>query len=203
MTLDNHLPLQRLNNIVIQEAHNEVLIYDLISNKAYCLNETCAIVWHLCNGKNSLEDIHRNTDIKLQSSFSKELVWLALDELKRNNLIVNSETIQPSFNNLSRREVIRKVGLGSLVALPVIASIIAPSAVHAQSISSCMSTVMGPPGSMFGGCTDISEAACQASCNAPLPFGAAPIVCASCAAVAVSCVPDPGGATVMCGCECA
>lgn len=34
------LPKARNNNLIMQDAENEVLIYDTVSDKAYCLNET-------------------------------------------------------------------------------------------------------------------------------------------------------------------
>jgi hypothetical protein len=43
MTSQNN-PKNRKNDIVIQELKDEILIYDLTTNKAYCLNETSAAV---------------------------------------------------------------------------------------------------------------------------------------------------------------
>jgi hypothetical protein len=63
--------------------------------------------------------------------------------------------ITPPFDRVSRREVIRRIGTASLVALPVIVSLVAPSAVHAQ--STCPS---GPTGRPLGcPCTLTSQ--CQ------------------------------------------
>ena len=52
-----NVPLSRRENLVVQEMDNELMIYDLTDNKAFCLNETSAIVWQLCNGKNSITKI--------------------------------------------------------------------------------------------------------------------------------------------------
>ena len=41
-------PKSRTDNLVVQEMNDEVLVYDLDSNKAVCLNETAAIVWKSC-----------------------------------------------------------------------------------------------------------------------------------------------------------
>ena len=35
-------PIARSNGLVVQEMPDEVLVYDLDSNKAHCLNETAA-----------------------------------------------------------------------------------------------------------------------------------------------------------------
>jgi hypothetical protein len=112
---------------------DEVLIYDLNINKAYCLNETSALVWQLCDGRNSVSDISRKASKKLKSPVSEDFVWLALDLLKQENLLSNSEQIIPEFNGMSRREVIRKVGIGTMIAIPVVSGLIAPTAAQAQS----------------------------------------------------------------------
>jgi len=126
-------PLSRKDNIVVQELKDEILIYDLKENKAYCLNETSALVWQMCDGNKSVPEISRQLSQKLNSPASEDLVWLAIDQLKKDNLLANSEEINPDFQGLSRREVIRKVGLASMVAIPVVASLVAPTAAHAQS----------------------------------------------------------------------
>ncbi len=126
-------PMGRINNMVIQESDDELLIYDLEKNKASCLNQTSASVWQNCNGNNSVADISRELRIKLDITVSDEVVWLALDGLKRDNLLENGDEFEINFNGLNRRQLIKKVGLASMIALPVISSIVAPSAAAAQS----------------------------------------------------------------------
>lgn len=129
----NKLPVSKNENVGVQEVNNEVLIYDFDSNKAYCLNETSAIIWQMCDGKNSLSDIARELGKKLDAPADEGLVWLALEQLRKENLIKNEVPEPEAFIGLSRREAIKKVGLASMIALPVISSIIAPTATHAQS----------------------------------------------------------------------
>ena len=50
-------PKGRHNDLVVQDSENEVLIYDLKLNKAYCLNETSALIWRLCDGTKSVAEI--------------------------------------------------------------------------------------------------------------------------------------------------
>jgi hypothetical protein len=121
----NRLPLARTANIVVQELGNEVLIYDLKTHKAFNLNETSSIVYKACNGSASFEEL------KSKYKFTDDIIFLALDELKKQNLI--AEDYDSPFAGISRREVIRKVGLASMIALPAIASLVAPTAAGAQS----------------------------------------------------------------------
>jgi hypothetical protein len=132
----NHsqIPVARKEGLVIQEMPEEVLVYDLDTNKAHCLNKTAAFVWNSCDGKNSVADI-KNLLGTRSGDVSDDLVWLAIDQLNKNNLLEND--IKANFNGQTRREVIRKIGLASIVALPLISSIVAPPAVSAQSLGIC------------------------------------------------------------------
>ena len=52
-------PMARQNGLVVQEMPDEVLVYDLDSNKAHCLNQSAAFVWRSCDGDKSVMDIVR------------------------------------------------------------------------------------------------------------------------------------------------
>lgn len=129
----NYLPKARVENIVTQDIDGELLIYDLSVNKALCLNETAKTVWQACDGKTTFDDFRR----KSNPDFSDELIWLTLEKLKQDSLFDKNEGITPNFNGLSRREVVKKIGFTSMIAMPIIASIVAPSAIHAQSGATC------------------------------------------------------------------
>ncbi len=142
-------PITRNDDQVIQELKDEVLIYDLKTNKAYCLNETSALVWQACDGSKSVSEISSQLSKKLKQAVSEDLVWLALDDLKKNNLLSGSETIPTKFDGMSRREIIRKAGLASMIALPLVSSLVAPTAASAQS-----------------GCGSLTQACCNGTtCN--------------------------------------
>lgn len=126
-------PIGRKHDIVVQEVESEVLIYDLQSNKAFCLNKTSASVWNLCDGTKSVSEISQSLSKKLKLPANEYLVWLALEQLKKEKLIENELVLENPFAGMSRREVIKKVGLGTLIALPIVASIVAPTAANAAS----------------------------------------------------------------------
>jgi hypothetical protein len=126
-------PFARNKNIVVQDLETEVLIYDLNIDKAFCLNKTSGLVWQFCDGRNSVSDISRLMSRKLKMKVPDELVWLALDLLKKNDLLEISPEFEINFGGLSRREIVKKVGLVSMTVLPLISSIIAPPALMAQS----------------------------------------------------------------------
>lgn len=128
-------PLSRQADIVVQELEKELLIYDLRADKAYCLNQTAALVFELSDGTKTALEIGGLMSRKLGTTVSEDFVWLALQELKKDNLMNNGTELPDYFAGISRREIIRKVGLASMVAFPVIASIIAPTAAAAQSLN--------------------------------------------------------------------
>lgn len=129
-------PLSRQENLVVQEIDGEVLIYDLKENKAFCLNETSALVWQSCDGKRTIAEISDIVGKQLNAKANEDIVWLALDQLSKENLIQNAEIPNGKFSGLSRREVIKKVGLASAIGLPLVATLVAPMAIHAN--SSCI-----------------------------------------------------------------
>lgn len=128
-------PMARQNGIVVQEMPDEVLVYDLDSNKAHCLNQTAAFVWRSCDGTNSVGDIVKQFEATGGGKVTEDFVWLAIDQLNENGLIANE--IAPRFAGQSRRQVLKTIGLASMVALPVIASLVAPQNALAATSCSC------------------------------------------------------------------
>ena len=195
-------PLSRQGDIVIQELEGELLIYDLTNNKAFCLNETSARVWKLCDGQKSVSEMSHELGKQLNFAPSEELVWLALDQLKKDNLLENEQRIPLMFNNLSRREVIRKVGLASLIALPFIMHVTAPVAAQAQSFTCtsganglcfCLDTFCDPIAN-FGMPVPVGNPGCQDGCNVGVTCTCkGPFICSQSVGI-----PGAGGKTGTC-----
>ena len=158
--MDNsQYPVARKSGLVVQEMPDEVLVYDLNSNKAHCLNQTAAKVWRACDGKTSISDMAAY----FGKGNNEDLVWLAIDQLSENDLL--EAQVVSKFEGRSRREVIKKIGLASIVAVPVIASLVAPqNALAAQSCNCVNPTqcVTGPNGNGSGG-TRCANATCNGS----------------------------------------
>lgn len=123
--MNRQLPWARNQEIILQELNNELLIYDLQTNTAYTLNQTSKIVYQACDGNTKFDELKRTYQ------FTDDLIFFTLNELNKKNLLENYSAA--NFAGLTRREVIQKVGLGSFVALPLITSVVAPTAVNAQS----------------------------------------------------------------------
>jgi hypothetical protein len=176
----NLLPIARQADIIVHETGNELLVYHLKTNQAYALNETSRIVYQACDGKTSFDELkneHRLTD---------DLIYLSLDGLKKNDLLEDS--YQTEFTGVSRREMIRKVGLASAISLPLVTSLVAPRASQAAS-NNCTNVGTQPfpaPGTCPSSCSncqcarDYCEAHAIPCCSGPFPttnFNGATVFC--------------------------
>jgi hypothetical protein len=136
-------PVARKEKLVIQEMPDEVLVYDLETNKAHCLNRTAAFVWKNCDGENSVADIVSQFEQTSGTRVQEDLIWLAIDQLNERNLL--EKALPAKFAGQSRRSILKKIGLASMVALPVIASLTAPTAVMAVNCSGVVLSCLGCP----------------------------------------------------------
>ena len=87
----------------------------------------------MCDGKNSIKEISLQLSRKFDSNINEEFVLFTLNELDKENLLNNFKKENTFFSGVSRRDVIKKIGLASAVALPIISSVVMPKAVNAQS----------------------------------------------------------------------
>lgn len=117
-------PTARQQGLVVQELSDETLVYDIDKNKAHCLNHSAAFVWRSCDGSNSVADIVKQFELTGGGKVTEDFVWLAIDQLNDNGLL--EEGLPSRFQGQSRRQVLKTIGLASVVAVPVIASLVAP-----------------------------------------------------------------------------
>src|SRR5712691_3044972 len=146
-------PLARKEGLVIQELPDEVLVYDLERDRAHCLNETAAFVWQHCDGRTTTGEIARSLGKKVNASVDEKVVWFAIDQLGRNHLMATRSVPPQSVAGLNRREMVRVLGIAAAVAVPVVASIVAPTPAQATTCvaqgGSCAGGQIccaGPPG---------------------------------------------------------
>jgi hypothetical protein len=146
-------PLARKQDLLVEELPGEVLVYDIERDRAHCLNETAAFVWKRCDGQNTPRDIARLLGSKVNSTVDEQVVWLALDQLADNDLLQRRLLVPPSIAGLNRRQLVRTIGLAAVVAVPLITSIIAPTAAQA---ATCL-----PPGQSCGSSAQCCTGLCS------------------------------------------
>ena len=134
-------PKARMDKLVINQLPDELLVYDLKSHKAYCLNATAAAVWNLCDGSQTTTQLATKLATKSTSeaadAANEAIVNLALDELEKFNLLessMDSRAEKPPVKKLiTRRDAVRALGAAT-VLLPAITMIVAPTAAQTGSL---------------------------------------------------------------------
>jgi hypothetical protein len=148
------IPRARQEGLVIEELPGEVLVYDCDRDKAHCLNQTAALVWKYCDGKTPVSKMARNLERDLDTNkVDEKVVWYALEQLRKDHLLEESFVPPALLGGLTRRQMVRVLGIGAVVAIPVVTSIVAPTA---KAATSCIST--GQP------CTT-SASCCSTLCS--------------------------------------
>ncbi len=140
-------PQARKEGLVVQELHDEVLVYDLRTNQAHCLNKTAALVWKHSDGKTTAAEMASILRKEIGSPVDAQVVLLALDRLGRANLM-DQQSSSERLDRVSRREVLRKIGWAAAVSLPLVTSITAPTAASAATCipeSQCGPATCGTP----------------------------------------------------------
>ena len=113
----------------MQQLADELLVYDQDRHKAHCLNQTAALVWEQCDGRSSVKEIASKLSREAEQEVGAELVWLAVEQLSRSHLLKGA--VGSGGGGVSRREVMRRIGIGAAVAVPIVTSIVAPKASQA------------------------------------------------------------------------
>jgi hypothetical protein len=126
------LPLARRGRIVVKQLPKELLIYDLENNRAHCLNDSAAAIWHLCDGLTSIDQIKRILDERGLQDVTEDLIWNTLDQLGRRCLLEGDLDRRTPVRSFSRREAVKRIG-GAVLAVPLIHSVTAPTLAQAGS----------------------------------------------------------------------
>jgi len=161
-------PKARHNDLIVEKAGNETVVYDLERVRAHCLNESATEIWHLCDGKRTVEQIAERLPLDLNAASRATVVRDAIARLERLGLVEKTGWQNIS---ISRRELARKIGIGiaASVALPVITSIVAPSPANAASCVKTGKSCLGVPCCAGHGtcCSSGSQInTCRHSCSA-------------------------------------
>ena len=121
------LPKARKADLVTRQIPGELLVYDLKRHKAFCLNDTAATIWKNCDGKRTVKDLALTLEKDQRAPVDDKVIWLALDQLEKSNLLQTSLARPSSLAPVSRRSLLR-AGVVTAIALPIVTMIAAPTA---------------------------------------------------------------------------
>lgn len=130
-------PTARSGNLVVQQVADETLVYNMSAHRAFCLNPTAAFVWQECSGCATVNEI---ADKLSTDSAVEDLVWLAVEQLARFDLIENAPPRQLDRN--ARRHAIKALLLSTLIMIPTVSTIATPRD-NRSSLSVCVCTGNG------------------------------------------------------------
>lgn len=130
-------PRARQDDIVVTDLPGETLVYDLKTHEAHNLNRTAALVWRHCDGRTTAPELAAVLERELGAPAGEEVVWLALRQLDKTHLLQEPLSALDSPARYSRQHLLRKTAIKGAILLPVVASIVVPTAAHAASL--------GPP----------------------------------------------------------
>lgn len=158
-------PSARHDMLVVEELENEILVYDSENVQASCLNPTASLVWKYADGKTSVAEIASRMSLDLGSTVDPKVVYYALEQLDKRNLLIERGTIPAQYKQMSRRDFLVKAGIvGAAVAIPVIISVTAPTVAMAATCGPC-NQANTPNASS---CINQVGAGCPPNCNAQL-----------------------------------
>jgi hypothetical protein len=124
-------PCARQEGLIVRELPDELLVYDLVRDKAHCLNQTAALVWKSCDGETPVARIAQRLERELKAPVDERVVWYALDQLGRDHLLEVRTALPVVLAGMTRRQMVRALGVAALVALPVVTTIVAPTPAQA------------------------------------------------------------------------
>jgi hypothetical protein len=124
----------RRDQLIVEELGTELMVYDQKRNQAFCLNQKAAFVWQRCDGKTTIAEIALQLAQFLGEPVNEEVVQFALQSLSQDSLLEPSTSLPLVPAGMSRREVMQKIGVGTLATLPLVtALLVATPKAHASS----------------------------------------------------------------------
>ena len=125
----NYCPIARKEEILAHDVGNEVVIYDLKDDKAYCLNRVSAKIWKHCDGQTPVSELAKLLD-EVGVPAEPVAVLSVLEQLAEARLL---ESTEAKAHKVTRRDVLAGLGVAAAVVLASVTSMSAPRASQAAS----------------------------------------------------------------------
>jgi hypothetical protein len=127
-------PRARKHGLLIQSISEETILYDKELDRANLLNPTAAFVWQNADGTQTVSEIASSMSNSFGTPVDDRVVWYALDQLSKKNLLQEHAPVPFESMSLTRRQMLSKAGMvGAAFAIPVVVAMAAPSVAQAQS----------------------------------------------------------------------
>jgi hypothetical protein len=140
--IEHLTPLARQQGLVVQKLADEVLVYDLERHRAHCLDAAAAAIWEQCDGHTSVTDMVRRLQTSIHPAVDEAFVKHGLGQLSKRHLL---QQRLGRAAGLSRRQALGRFGAAAAIGLPVVASILAPTAAEAATCAGPGQACIGIP----------------------------------------------------------
>jgi hypothetical protein len=144
-------PRVRRDALVVRELPSETVVYDRDSHGAHCLDRTAAAVFRAADGTRTVEEIAAALGTDAPPDERVSAARAALDALADAGLLEGPPGAGPS-----RREVLRRVGIGAAFLAPAVLSVLAPT--PAEALATCVTDCAGNQGKP---CTSFGPGTCN------------------------------------------
>jgi hypothetical protein len=153
-------PVARHHGLLVRTVGEEIVVYDLTTHRAHCLGPAAAAVFRMADGSRSESILAAEIAEATGGAVGADLAARAVDELGEAGLLDPASRAAPGA---SRREMLRRAGLGMAAALPLVSSLVAPTPAEAAAtcVSDCTNQPPGTPCDSFGGCPNTTNSCCD------------------------------------------
>lgn len=139
-------------DLIVKNLDGELLVYDNATTKAFCLNASSALVWEMCDGNTTIAEMTERLTQTLNAPIDASFVTFALERFRADGLLETGFRNATEDANLTRAGLVARFGRAGIMAalaVPLVTSIVAPTAAKAYGGTS----VPAPPaGGGGGGC---------------------------------------------------
>ncbi len=170
-TKDAVMPEARTKALEVEEIADELLVYDLETDRAHRLNAAAALVWRRCDGKTTRAQVSKLLADRFGLPQNPAVVRFALRRLATKRLLVQQSIPSAPGLHPSRRELLKKLGLAATALLPAVSTLVVPPPAYAASClprTGCVAGVndCAPCLNPGGNCNPVWRC-CQGACVSP------------------------------------
>jgi len=164
-TNDSFVPVRRTTGLLESQVGDELVLYDVEDDRAHALNASALSLWRACDGTADVAALAGRL------ALDPELIWHGLRELDRQGLFISTLPAGTGDRRIGRREMLKKVAVGSAIglAVPTILSVIAADPAAAATCKTAGQACTGGQNNCIG--------AAQGNCCAGLKCCNSPRTC--------------------------
>ncbi len=78
---------KKIETVHVETQDDELCIYDWLRMEVHNLNPVASVVWDMCDGQTTPQQIARRLKGNLNPTLAEKVVWLSLKRLKKANLL--------------------------------------------------------------------------------------------------------------------